>query len=219
MQRNTGSCADSAPDFSNCSYDGHRRDLIRFIDANYKVHDGTVIQPGDTLQWHMPRSQLTSHSIPHWSTTRGKQGMFMTDLLSADRCLSGSVMDNACYVHTDTNGKTTVDVLNPGMLGAFEPMAGCDTDIVNNQRVVSALCEGCVRSPVNEYLLLDDGETEMACSQKSMSVPGVTIDDRAESNLCSKIPASDSKCTRPQGMIGKATQNSFCCPINGVGVA
>ena len=207
MQRNTGSCADSAPDFSNCSYDGHRRDLIRFIDANYKVRDGTVIQPGDTLQWQMPRSQLTSHSIPHWSTTRGKQGMFMTDLLSADRCLSGSVMDNACYVHTDTNGKTTVDVLNPGMLGAFEPMAGCDTDIVNNQRVVSALCEGCVRSPVNEYLLLDDGETEMACSQKSMSVPGVTIDDRAESNLCSKIPASDSKCTRPQGMIGKATQS------------
>jgi hypothetical protein len=214
MQRNTGSCADTAPDFSNCSFDGHRRDLVRFINSNYKVQDGVIIQPGDTLQWQIPRSQLTSHNIPHWSTTQGKQGMFMTDLLSEERCRSGSVMDNACYVHTDTNGKTTVDVLNPGMLGAFEPMAGCDTEIVNNQRVVSALCDDCVRSPVNEYLLLDDGETEMACSQKSMSVPGVTVDDRAESNLCSKIIIPDSKCTRPQGMIGKAQSDGS--PIDDV---
>ena len=96
-----------------------------------------------------------------------------------------------------------VEVLNPSMLGAFEPMAGCDTDIVNNQRVVSAICEDCVRSPVNEYLLLEGDETEMTCAQKSVSVPGVTIDDRAASNICSKTMMQDSKCTHRQAMMGK----------------
>ncbi len=41
--------------------------------------------------------------------------MFMTDLLSEVHCSNGSMMDNACYVHTDSSGKTMVEVLNPGV--------------------------------------------------------------------------------------------------------
>lgn len=204
MQRNAKTCTTTGtiPDFSNCSYDGHRRDLIRFIDRNYKIPDGVIIQPGETLQWQLRRSHLMSHSIPHWSAINARQGMFMTDLLSDLHCRNGTMMDNACYTHSDTNGSITVDVLNPGLLGVFEPMVGCDTEVVSGQRVVSALCEGCARTPINEYLQLEDG-SEMTCPLSYQTVLGVTVDDRAESNLCTKTPTQDSKCTNQRGMLGQ----------------
>jgi len=212
MQRNSKTCTSSTstgtmPEFTNCSYDGHRRDLIRFINRNYKISDGIIIQPGDTLQWQLRRITLTSHSIPHWSAVSEKQGMFMTDLLSDAHCRNGSMMDNACYIHSDKNGSMMVDVLNPGLLGVFEPMVGCDTEIVSGQRVVSSICEDCSRIPVNEYLLLDDTTTEMTCPLSYSTPPGVTVDDRAESNLCTKTPVQDSKCTKGQGMLGQTLYN------------
>ncbi len=69
--------------------------------------------------------------------------MFLSDLLSDEHCRNGSMMDNACYTYSRSNGSMTVDVLNPGLLGVFEPMIGCDTEIVSGQRVVSAMCEDC----------------------------------------------------------------------------
>ena len=210
MQRNSKTCDSTGtiPDFSNCSYDGHRRSLIRFIGQNYKVSDGTIIQPGDTLQWRLSRTQLTSHSIPHWNSIMEKQGMFMSDLLSDIHCRNGSMMDNACYTHSDGNGSMVVDVLNPGLLGAFEPMIGCDTEIVSGQRVVSAICEDCSRVPVNEYLQLEDN-TEMTCPLSYQSVSGVTVDDRAESNLCTKTPLRDPKCTNRQGMLSQSMFDGY----------
>ena len=210
MQRNAKTCASigTIPDFSNCSYDGHRRNLVEFINQNYKVPDGIVIQPGDTLQWKLTRTQLTSHSIPHWNAVGDKRGMFMTDLLSDMQCRNGSMMDNACYTHSSANGSMLVEVLNPGLLGTFEPMVGCDTEIISGQRVVSSMCEDCARTPVNEYLQIED-DGEMTCPTSYQGVQGVTVDDRAETNLCTKTPTYESKCTNQQGMLSQATYDGY----------
>ena len=135
---------------------------------------------------------LAKHSTLECYTKQA--GNVHRDLLSDARCINGSMMDDACYRH---------DVLNPSLLGAFEPMAGCDTELVNSQRVVSALCEDCVRTPVNEYLKLEEDSAEMTCSQMSVSSSGVTVDYRAEINLCSNYPRHDSRCTNKQGVLGK----------------
>ncbi len=78
MQRKAKTCTLTGiiRDLSNCSYDGHKRDLVLFIKNYYKISDGSVIQPGDTLQWQMSRTQLTSHNIPQWNAIDGKQGIF-----------------------------------------------------------------------------------------------------------------------------------------------
>ena len=190
------------PDFSNCSYDGHRRALKTFVHNNYKVSDGFILPPGKTLMWKVTRSQATSQNIPSWTVASNSSspGMFITSLFDDAVCQTGNVVDNACYIHT-VNSQTVVDVLNPGLLGAFEPQVGCDTDIINGQRVVSAVCGSC--NSTSEYLALESGAT-MPCPQYYAASPGVTTDIDAPSSLCSKTPVYDATCgSNLQGMLGQ----------------
>ena len=206
MQINSESCGTDSgmiPDFTNCSYDGHRRTLRQFAQTHYKADDGIVLQPRTTLQWKIRRTQMITQNIPQWEAwTANRSGMFVTDLLDDKWCMTGNMVDNACYVH-DEGGQRVIDVLNPGLLGSFEPSVGCDTAVVNQQRVVSAVCGDCASSI--EYLQLEDGSM-MPCSQTYDAVQRVTLDASAPSSLCSKTPVIDSSsCKNQHGMLGQST--------------
>lgn len=204
MQLSFQSCdkEGSRPDFTNCSYDSRRRNLRDFVARNYKVEDGAVIRPQQTLQWRVKRTQMITQNIPQWelSVPNNRSGMFMADLLSDKWCRNGSVTDNACYARTDSKGNILIDVLNPSLLGAFEPSAGCDTAVVNQQRVISAGCWDC--ADPKEYVLIEDGAT-MPCDATMDAVRRVTVDETSASNLCNKAPAAASKCTNLHGMLGQ----------------
>ena len=149
------------PVFTNCSYDTNRRSLRDFVGARYKLQDGVVISNQSTMVWNVIRAQMTSQNIPTWLATGGKAGMFWENLFDDKWCKRGNMEDSACYI---TNGgtKTVVEVLNPGLLGDFEPMMGCDTKVVNGQRVVNAMCPACAAQ--EQDLLLTEG-TPMPCPQ------------------------------------------------------
>ena len=204
MQINSEDCKtmdSQMPDFTNCSYDGHRQTLRGFVERNYKTSDGVVVPAGNTLQWRVRRTQMITQNIPQWETANGTRGgMFIRDLLDDKWCMAGNVVDNACYVHTDS-GQMTIEVLNPGLLGDFEPSEGCDTAVVNQQRVISAICSDC--SSPSEYLALENGDT-MTCPQTFKAAQQITTDATAPSNLCSKRPATDtSACANVRGMLGQ----------------
>ena len=204
MQINAADCKTTdatMPDFTNCSYDGHRRSLRDFVKRNYKTPDGVVIPSGSTLQWLVRRTQMITQNIPQWEQAAGnRSGMFVQDLFDDKWCMAGNMVDNACYVHTDL-GQLTIEVLNPGLLGDFEPSAGCDTAVVNQQRVISAVCGDC-SSPA-EYLAIEAGDA-MTCPQTFDAVKQITTDAGVPSNLCSKQPAIDtSACHNVHGMLGQ----------------
>jgi len=206
MQVNSQTCSTTSgtlPDFSSCSYDIHRQDLKRFVGAQYKTADGVVIPPGATLQWQVGRAQATSQNIPQWESLVNRTGMFLVDLFDDRWCLKGNLVDNACYVRTDGTA-VSIDVLNPGLLGSFEPSVGCDTAIVNQQRVISSVCGDC--ADPSEYSTLELGDT-MQCSQSYDAVKRVTTDSAAASNLCSKTPFSlegggSTTCKNLHGVLG-----------------
>ena len=205
MQVNSKTCTETGemPDFSNCSYDSHRRELKRFSDANYKVNDGIILYPGETLQWHVGRAQMMSQNIPQWESIVNRTGLFLVDLFDDKWCLKGNIVDNACYVTTSDDGKPIIRVLNPGLLGAFEPSIGCDTQIINQQRVVYSYCSDCSQSQV-EYDTLENGYT-MTCPKTYVTVKQITADFSAKSNLCSKTPEStSSSCANRRGVLGGA---------------
>jgi hypothetical protein len=205
MQLSAQTCKVSGkyPDFTNCSYDGRRRNLRRFISANYKTSDGAIIPPQQTLQWKVRRTQMITQNIPQWEAVlRNRSGLFLRDLLDDRWCLKGSMVDNACYVRTDAEGQIQVDVLNPSLLGAFEPSRGCDTAIVNQQRVISAVCGDCDSPYPNEYTTMED-DVPMPCPQTSDVLQRVTIDNAAASNLCSKTPGVASSCSNLRGMLSQ----------------
>jgi hypothetical protein len=131
----------SIPVFTNCSYDGSRRTLKNFVGVRYKQRDGVVISDRSTLVWNVIKSQMTSQNIPAWLATGNRAGMFWQNLFDDKWCKKGNMQDNACYV--TSGAKTVVEVLNPGLMGEFEPLMGCDTRIVNGQRVVNVMCPTC----------------------------------------------------------------------------
>ena len=203
MQINSKSCTETGemPDFSNCSYDSHRRELKQFVNTNYKVNDGVVLQPGDTLQWHVGRAQMMSQNIPQWESAANRTGLFLVDLFDDKWCLKGNLVDNACYLTTAADGTPAIRVLNPGLLGSFEPSVGCDTQVINQQRVVYSYCSDCSPSQI-EYDTLEDGYL-MTCPKTYAAVKQVTLDMSAPSNLCSKTPdTSSSSCGNRRGVLG-----------------
>jgi hypothetical protein len=194
------------PDFTNCSYDGNRRRLRDFINSTttgYKIQDGVIIPPQATLVWQISKSQMVSHNIPAWMGTESRAGMFWRDLFDDRWCKRGNMQDNACYV-TTALGKTVVEVLNPGLLGDFEPLIGCDTRIINGQRVINAMCPICppLKTADDVLDLLVTESTPMACPSYYKAVSGVTSNLGADSNLCGKEPAYESTCANLQGMLG-----------------
>jgi len=208
MQLNAQSCTlnGNLPDFANCSYDGRRRNLRQFVNTNYKTKDGVLLQPQQTLQWRMRRTQVVTQNIPQWEAVlKNRSGMFLRDLFDDKWCLKGSMVDNACYVWTDEKDQINVDVLNPSLLGAFEASRGCDTAIINRQRVISAVCGDC-DTPFypNEYVMMEDGDP-MPCPQTSDAIQKVTVDEQAASNLCNKRPEMASSCANLHGMLSQTT--------------
>ena len=175
MRINTQSCSTEngvLPDFTNCSYDVHRRDLRAFVEAYYKTNDGVIIQPENTAQWRIGRAHRTSQNIPQWEmvSATNRSGMFLSGLFEDFWCTKSSIVDNACYVHSNADGSIAIDVLNPGLLGTFEPSVGCDMTLIDGQRVIDAFCSDCAQQ--SDYLTLEDG-SEMTCpltSRKSRRI-------------------------------------------------
>ncbi len=206
MKENSKTCSTEGgtlPDFTACSYDSHRRDLRDFVKSSYKTQDGVVIKQGHTLQWKIDRSQMTAHNIPQWEALVNRTGMFLSNLFDDKWCLSGNRLDSTCYIRQLENNKLVIEVLNPGLMGVFEPSVGCDTAIVDQQRVISSVCGDCA-DPA-EYLALENDRT-MTCSQSYDSVTRITTASTAASNLCSKTPASleavSSICSNIHGTLG-----------------
>jgi hypothetical protein len=201
------------PVFTNCSYDTNRRSLREFVGTRYKQRDGIVISPGTTMVWNVIRSQMISQNIPAWLASGDRAGMFWKELFDDKWCKRGTMQDNACYI--TNNGKIVVEVLNPGLLGDFEPMMGCDTKIVNGQRVVDAMCPTCpVVAPGQSIDLLIIEGGAMTCPQSYLAATGVTSNLEADSNLCGKTPSFDSTCSNLQGMLGQTSFDGD--PINNV---
>lgn len=211
MEDRVGSCETEGiiKDFTNCSYDINRRRLRDFINSTttgYKVADGVIIPSQSTLVWQISRSQMMSQNIPSWVGTDSKAGMFWRDLFDDKWCKSGNMQDNACYI-SSASSKIVVEVLNPGLLGDFEPLVGCDTKIINGQRVINSMCPICP-TPKTESEALDILVTEstpMPCPSYYKATTGVTNNLEASSNLCGKEPAYESSCTNLQGMLGHTT--------------
>ena len=201
------------PDFTNCSYDTRRRNLRSFFARSYKVSDGIAIDPGATLVWKVFRSQLTQPSIPAWEAmASNKTGMFVSDLLDDRWCLQGNMADNICY-RRYVGSQTVVDVLNPGLIGAFEPLAGCDTDVRDFSRVVSSVCSGCDAGATDINAL--EGGLRMPCDD-GLSVRGLSESSAAPSNLCGKTPPAASQCDNPQGMLGRSQSVYDGQPVDSV---
>ena len=209
MQVNSKACTETGqlPDFTSCSYDGHRRDLREFVASNYKTPDGLIIQPGQTLQWQVGRAQMTSQNIPQWESTASRTGLFLQDLFDDKWCAAGRAWDNACFVTVNGSNAPIIQVLNPGLLGSFEPSVGCDTAVVNQQRVTYSVCADCKTQ--DEYTQLEsEGGTarSMNCPSTYQAVKQVTVDWSAASNLCSKTPYTfeghTSTCGNRHGMLG-----------------
>ena len=218
MDKRAPTCTETGimPVTTNCSFDGNRRSLRDFINstkAGYKVQDGIIIQDGKTLVWNVLKSQMTSQNIPGWLAVRNKTGMFWEDLFDDKWCKSGTMEDNVCYI--TTNGlKLDIKILNPGLLGDFEPLEGCDTTIINGQRVVNAICVTCpapTASDRKKDLSQTEGGGEMSCPEYYETVSGVSSNQAADSNLCGKAPLYESSCANIQGMLGQAT-NTYDSP-------
>ena len=206
MQINTQSCSTEngiLPDFTNCSYDVHRRDLREFVEAYYKTDDGLIIEPQNTAQWRIGRAQMTSQNIPQWEmiSATNRSGMFLSDLFEDFWCTKGSIVDNACYVHSNSDGSITIDVLNPGLLGNFEPSVGCDMTHIDGQRVIDAYCADCTQQ--SDYLTLEDGSQMNCPSTYTSTVSQITSNPTAASNLCSKKPSLPASCTNSHGMLSQ----------------
>jgi len=206
MQVNARTCTETGtmPDFVNCSYDTHRRELRQFVESKYKVNDGIIINPKETLLWRVGRAQMMSQNIPQWESIVNRTELFLVDLFSDKWCTKGNIMDNACYV-TSVDGKPVIRALNPGLLGEFEPSVGCDTQIINQQRVIYSYCSDCSVAQT-EYDTLEDGYT-MTCPKTYTAVKQITADSSAKSNLCSKTPSkmedySASSCGNKHGILG-----------------
>ena len=198
----------SIPDFTNCSYDDNRRKLKAFVNSTaggYKTQEGMIIPNSITLVWRLYKAQLTSQNIPMWLATGKKAGMFWRDMLDEKWCKKGTMQDNACYMTNDANGKQKIEVLNPGLLGDFEPLMGCDTKIINGQRVVNAMCPSCplpkTTSDVLDILVTEG--SPMQCENYYKAATGVTSNLEADSNLCGKSPVYESTCSNLQGMLGQ----------------
>ena len=211
MDSRVSTCTKSgiSPVFTNCSYDGNKRKLRTFVNSTgggYKVQEGMLI-PGDwTMAWRLWKSQLVTQNIPMWLATGNKSGMFWRDLFDDKWCKKGNMQDNACYITSDTNNRF-IEVLNPGLLGDFEPLEGCDTKIVNGLRVVNAMCSICAEptTMLDVVDLLKTEDSPMSCANKYKTVSGVTSNLDADSNLCGKSPTYDSTCSNLQGMLGQTT--------------
>jgi hypothetical protein len=219
MDIRASTCKDtgSMPQFTNCSYDGNRRSLRDFINSTtttngYKVQDGIIIPDGKTLIWNVYRSQMTSQNIPEWLAMKNKTGMFWQDLFDDKWCKRGTMQDNTCYVTTN-QGQIVVQVLNPGLLGDFEPLEGCDTKIINGQRVVYAGCPTCP-APVFPHVrdLLRTETVDMPCPSWGKQVIGVSSDQSAASSLCGKTPSYESSCANVQGVLGRAADTDSSPP-------
>ena len=195
-----GSTTGLLPDFTNCSYDSHRQNLRQFARVNYKVADGIVLNPSTSLLWKVTRSQMMKHNIPAWEGLGNKSGMFVTDVFDDSWCMWGNMNDNICY-RRGTVDKVVVDVLNPGLLGAFEPLAGCDVELRDYSRVVSSQCRGC-DGGANTINDIESGET-MLCND-GLAVAGVSESMQAKSNLCGKTPDYSSQCSNLQGILSRA---------------
>jgi hypothetical protein len=59
-----------------------------------------------------------------------------------------------------------------------------------------------------------ENDAEMTCPLSYQTATGVTVDDRAELNLCTKIPQLDSECTNQQGMLSQTQYDGY--PTNNV---
>jgi hypothetical protein len=172
---------------TNCSYDGNKRRLRDFVNSTaggYKVQEGMLIPSGMTLVWRLSRAQLVTQNIPMWLAAGKRAGMFWRDLFDDRWCKRGNMQDNACYI-TSEGANRVVEVLNPGLLGDFEPLVGCDTKIVNGQRVINAMCSICAE-PITSSDVVDLVKTEtipMPCANYYKAASGVTSNLDADSNL------------------------------------
>ena len=126
MDSRVSTCKTSGimPVFTNCSYDGTKRKLRTFVNSTaggYKVQEGMLIPSDWTMAWRLSKAQLVTQNIPMWLATGNKSGMFWRDLFDDKWCKKGNMQDNACYITSDTNNRF-IEVLNPGLLGDFEPL-------------------------------------------------------------------------------------------------
>jgi len=219
MDKTASTCTATGtmPSLTNCSYDGSRRSIRDFINSTttgYKVQDGTIIPDGKTLVWNLLRSQMTSHNIPGWLGINQKTGMFWRELFDDKWCKRGNMQDNVCYVTSDSQGNLQVQVLNPGLLGDFEPLDGCDTKTMSGMRVIDAVCATCPpRQAGRQWDMFKTELSEMMCSSSHTAAAGVSGDQSADSNLCGKKPLYESSCENIQGVLGKATK-TYSSPQN-----
>jgi hypothetical protein len=171
----------------------------------YKEREGIIIPPGMTLVWKLYKAELTVQNIPMWLATGNKAGMFWQDLFSDKWCKRGNMQDNACY-QTTALAKTVIQVLNPGMLGDFEPLMGCDTKIFNGQRVINSMCATCAKPAANDVVDLlkteDSAAPMSSCSSYYKTVTGVTSNLAADSNLCGKTPYTGVRVRKYSGYAG-----------------
>jgi len=188
------------PDFTACNYDGRRKNLRSFVRENYKVPDGLIIEKGVTLLWKMLRSQMVSQNIPAWESYNNKSGMFLSDLFDDKWCKKGVMSDNLCYKRA-VNNQLVIDVLNPGLLGVFEPRMGCDTEMRNGMRVVSSSCSTCNSTTYDMNSIENGGR--MPCNDGDAST-GASESESAGSNLCFKAPAAEFSCKSPQATLGRS---------------
>ena len=199
------------PPVGNCTFDGHWKDLKQFVEANYKVNEGLILPPSYTAQWRVTKSQMITQNIPQWEAiSNSRNGLFLSNLFNTEWCLKANLLESACYVQNDT----IIGVLNPALLGAFEPSVGCDTAIIDQTRVVYAYCSDGSNSDCNTaFQQLENGQ-RMTCPLVQEAVQEVTVSSTTPSNLCSKTPTVEATCTNVHAMLGQPSSSLDGNPVS-----
>lgn len=205
MEKVNGVCSSTRtiPPFSECQNDGHVRKLQSHYKTYYKINDGYVIPPNNSLLWTLDNWQLFGSNIVSWAQTGSSH--FIQDLLDSSTCSKATLESLVCF---DTG--SAFQILNPNTMGDFEVQEGCDVINVDGSRVIDAKCNMVCNTmdsndQYNTFTGTNYGDlaARTQCGLRHGQLSRfLTMRSSYDINLCSKVPQTPSTCPYMQGMAG-----------------
>ena len=196
--------ANSVPPLTQCQNDGPRRKLQNHYLSYYKISDGYLVPPKNTLLWYVDNGQLLGTNIV--SFFQASKRKFLQQLLDSKTCNNATLESLVCYFH---NGNYSI--LNPSITGDFEVQEGCDVIASDSTRVIDSRCrkDVCVNAGTEDRYNTWQGtaysnlETQTQCGFRTGQASRfLTTRASYDINLCSKTPDNPATCPNVQGMIG-----------------
>ena len=211
MEKVGGVCSATRdiPAFDQCQNDGLVRKLQTHYKAFYKIDDGYVVPPNNSLMWTVDGGQLLRTNIVSWAQTSSTK--FISELLDQKVCTKATLESLVCF---DTG--SAFQILNPNTMGEFEVQEGCDVSNIDGSRIIDARCDNTVcnnRDTNDQYNTISgidytDLTKRTQCGLRHGQLSRfLTTRSSYDINLCSKTPSMPATCPQLQGMVGSGDGN------------